>query len=379
MARVYCDWNATAPILPEAAEAVTRALALGNPSSVHSEGRAARAAVEQARADVAAFIGVAPSQVTFTSGGTEAAAIALQPIGAEDVLFIGASEHACVLAGGGFAPDQRHRVGVSAHGGFDLNGAFDLVERLGVAPGRVTAALHIANNETGIIQACETFEAMANAGWSVIADAVQAAGRMDLAAYLPHVDALFVSAHKIGGPKGVGALIARADACGALRPLIRGGGQEKGMRGGTENVAGIVGFGVAARRARAALADMARVEALRDAFEAGMRALAPDVVIFGEEVARLPNTSLFAVPGLRAETALIAFDLDGVAVSSGSACSSGKVGRSHVLAAMGVEPDLAASAIRVSFGDRSSQSDADAVLASLARQMERLKSRRPAA
>ena len=379
MARAYCDWNATAPILPQAAEATARALALGNPSSVHSEGRAARAAVEQARAEVAGFLGVAPSQVTFTSGGTEAAAIALQPPGEDDVLFVGAAEHPCVRAGGGFAPDRRHLAGVDRAGRLDLSELAIAVGEAGLLPTRTHVALQIANNETGVINPPGAFAELRAQGWSVVADAVQAAGRIALAPYLPHVDVLFVSAHKIGGPKGVGALVARADACGALRPLIRGGGQEKGMRGGTENVAGIVGFGVAARHARAALGEMARVTALRDRFEAELLRLAPSAVIFGADAERLANTSLFAVPGLKAETALIAFDLDGVAVSSGAACSSGKVGKSDTLAAMGVDAALAASAIRVSFGDRSTEADAEAVLASLARQLERLKLRRPAA
>ena len=377
--RAYCDWNATAPILPEAAEAVARALSLGNPSSVHAEGRAARAAIELARAEVAGLIGVAPAQVTFTSGGTEAAAIALQPPTEDDVLFFGATEHACIRSGGGFVPDRRFSATVDRSGRFDVGEALIAAGVRGLLPTHIHAAVQIANNETGVINPPETFASLRAHGWSVIADAVQAAGRMPLDAYLPHVDVLFVSAHKIGGPKGVGALIARSDACGHLRPLISGGGQEKGMRGGTENVAGIVGFGVAARHARTSMAEIPRIAALRDAFETRLRALSPDVVIFGEDVARLPNTCLFAVPGLRAETALIAFDLDGVAVSSGSACSSGKVGKSHVLRAMGVSDDLSASAIRVSFGDRSQPSDADAALASLARQLERLKSRRPAA
>lgn len=379
MPRAYCDWNATAPILPEAAEAVARALSLGNPSSVHGEGRAARAAVEQARAEVAALIGVGPAQVTFTSGGTEAAAIALQPPGEEDVLFIGAAEHACVRAGGRFSPDRRRFVPVDAAGRLDFAVLAIALGETGLLPTLAHVALQIANNETGVINPPATFAALRARGVSVIADAVQAAGRIALQPYLPHVDFLFVSAHKIGGPKGVGALVTRADACGALRPLITGGGQEKGMRGGTENVAGIVGFGVAAHHARAALAGMGRVAALRDRFEAELRALAPDAVIFGAEAKRLVNTSLFAIPGLKAETALIAFDLDGVAVSSGAACASGKVGKSDTLAAMGVEPALAASAIRVSFGDRSTDFDADAVLASLARQSERAHARRPAA
>lgn len=377
--RTYCDWNASAPILPQAAEAMVRAQGLGNPSSTHREGRAARAAVEQARAQVAALLGVGPAQVVFTSGATEAAATALRPDGADEVLFFSTVEHACVIAGGTFDPDRRHAIAVAGDGQFDLGSLRAAVAARGLAPGQVCVALQIANNETGIIQPPEIFEALRNHGWRVVADAVQVVGRIPLDAYLPHVDALFVSAHKMGGPKGVGALVSGNGVCGSPRPLIVGGGQEKGMRGGTENVAGIVGFGVAASHARAGLADMARLAALRDGFEARVQALAPDAVIFGQNAARLANTCLFAIPGLSAETALIAFDLDGVAVSSGSACSSGKVGKSHVLAAMGVAPALAAAAIRVSFGDRSGASDAEMVLVSLERQLARLQNRRPAA
>lgn len=377
--RAYLDWNATAPILPESADAMARAQFLGNPSSIHAEGRAARAAIETARAEVAALVGVNPAQVTLTSGGTEAAATVLRPRNDDDWLFFGATEHACIRTGGDYSPERRRITGVSSHGGFDLDEIIDQVEQLGLAPNCVTVALQIANNETGTIQAVETFAALRARGWMVVADAVQAAGRMALEPYLPHVDWLFLSAHKIGGPKGVGALIGRADSCAAPHPLIAGGGQEKGMRGGTENVAGIVGFGVAAMHARKRLAAMGDVDRLRDQFEQGLRAIAPDAVMFAAETARLPNTSLFAIPQLRAETALIAFDLDGIAVSSGSACSSGKVGKSHVLAAMGVPDDLAACAIRVSLGDRTSAAEINQCLASLERQVSRLRARATAA
>ena len=372
--RVYLDWNATTPLRAEARAAMIAAMdVVGNPSSVHAEGRAARAAVEQARGQVARLLGVDAGQVTFTSGGTEGAATLLQPAHANDVLFVNATEHACVLNSSGYPASRRHVIGVSAHGAFDLKGLYDAVDSGGLSPSDVTVALHIANNETGVIEASETFEAIARHGFTVIADAVQAVGRMSLANYLPHVDALFISAHKIGGPKGVGAIVRRAGVCADVRPLIAGGGQEKGLRGGTENVAGIVGFGAAAEVMAQASGEWTATAALRDAFEAGLLALAPDAVVFAAQVARLPNTCLFAVPGLRAETALIAFDLDGVAVSSGSACSSGKVGKSHVLKAMGVADDLAASALRISFGDRSGMADVERCLASVERQVARLR------
>lgn len=376
--RAYCDWNATAPIRPEAADAVARALSLGNPSSVHTEGRAARAAIEQARAEVAALVGVEPGQVTFTSGGTEAAAAALQPVADDEVLFIGAAEHACIRAGGRFAHDRRAIIPVDAEGRLDLAELELEVARRGLVPGHVHVAMQIANNETGVITAPAIFARCRELGWSVTADAVQALGKIPLGPYLGAVDVLLFSAHKIGGPKGVGALVVRKDACGGVRPLLSGGGQERGLRAGTENVPGIVGFGVAARLARLE-ADMSAVAALRDAFEVALRELVPDVTIFGASVPRLPNTSLFAVPDLRAETALIAFDLDGVAVSSGSACSSGKVAKSHVLAAMGVPDALAACAIRFSLGVTSTQADVARCLSSLERQLGRLRARRSTA
>ena len=377
-ARAYCDWNATAPIRPEAAEAVARALSLGNPSSVHQEGRAARAAIEQARADVAALVGVEPGQVTFTSGGTEAAAMALRPVADDEVLFFGAAEHACIRAGGSFAHDRRAVIPVDSSGQPDLAELELEVARRGLVPGHVHVAVQIANNETGVITPPAFFAACREHGWTVTADAVQALGKIDLTPYLEHADVLLVSAHKIGGPKGVGALIARKDACGAVRPLLSGGGQERGMRAGTENVAGIVGFGAAARMVRQANG-MAQAGRLRDSFEAALALVAPDAVIFGAATVRLPNTCLFAVPDLSAQTELIAFDLDGVAVSSGSACSSGKVARSHVLAAMGVPEALAACAIRLSLGATSTEADIARCLSSLERQLGRLRARRPSA
>jgi len=377
--RSYCDWNASAPILPEAADAVVRALALGNPSSVHAEGRAARAAVEVARADVAALVGVEPAQVTFTSGGTEAAATILQPMSEDEVLFIGNAEHPCVLAGGRYQRDRIGHIPVDSDGRVEISEVDIAVGMRRLDPHQVQVAVQIANNETGAITPPETFAHARERGWVVVADAVQAAGRIDLAPYLPCVDVLFLSAHKIGGPKGVGAFVTRKDACGVLRPLITGGGQERGMRSGTENVAGIAGFGVAARHARANLGEMARIAALRDRFETGLVGLAADAVVFSAGVPRLPNTSLVAIPGLVAETALIACDLDGIALSSGAACSSGKVTRSHVLKAMGIPDALALSALRVSFGWSSSDSDVTRLLNSLERQIARLRTRQPSA
>jgi cysteine desulfurase len=276
--------------------------------------------------------------------------------------------------------ERIERVPVDREGRLSLAALEQAVAARGLNPGQVTVAVQIANNETGVINPPGFFEAVKAKGWFVLADAVQAAGKIDLAPFVPHLDALFISAHKIGGPKGVGALVTAANACGAVRPLIVGGGQEKGMRGGTENVSGIIGLGAAATYARANLAAaMAHMAALRDRFEERLLSLARDAVIFGQGAERLPNTSLFAIPGLAAQTALIAFDLDGVAVSSGSACASGKVGQSHVLAAMGIDPALGRCALRVSFGDRSDAADVAKIFHSLERQFSRLEGRRPAA
>ncbi|HRJ69294.1 MAG TPA: cysteine desulfurase family protein [Beijerinckiaceae bacterium] len=376
--RAYLDWNATAPVLPDVAEAVARALELGNPSSVHAEGRAARAAIEKARAEVAALVGAEPGQVTFTSGATEAAAMALQPVSTEETLFVGASEHPCIRAGGGFDALRRHVMPV------DEAGRFDFAALAEVAGGRarpdlIHVAVQAANNETGVLNDGNAIARLKAQGFTVTCDAVQAAGKLRLDARTLGADFLLLSAHKIGGPKGVGALIARADACGGVRPLLRGGGQERGLRAGTENVAGIVGFGVAARLAQARLPEMERVRTLRDRFERDLRSLAPDVVVFGAQATRLPNTSLFAIPGLRAETAVIAFDLDGVAVSSGSACSSGKVGRNAVLDAMGISSALADGAIRVSLGWTSDEDDINQALDSVRRQLTRVAPRRQSA
>jgi cysteine desulfurase len=354
--RTYLDWNATAPLHPEAAEAVLRAMMLpGNPSSVHAEGRAARAVLDRAREDVAALVGAAAADITFTSGGTEAAALVLSPgfrragerSGAERLLVC-ATEHACVLDGHRFPAEAVERIPVDGEGIVDLAW---LARRLAaLAPARALVSIHLANNETGVIQpVAEAAELVHAHGGLIHTDAVQAVGRVAVDVGELGVDALTLSAHKLGGPKGIGALVLASDAY-VIEPLLRGG-QERGRRAGTENVAGAAGFGAAAAAARRDLAAEAlRLAGLRDALEAEIRRLAPEAVIVGAGAPRLPNTVLVATPGLKAETALMILDLAGVALSSGSACSSGKVRRSHVLDAMGVAPALAESALRVSMG-----------------------------
>ena len=354
--RSYFDWNATAPLREEARAAVAEALSLpGNPSSVHAEGRAARRLIERAREEVAGLVGAQASDVIFTSSGTEANMLALTP--AIEVagdkrprakLLLSAIEHASVRAGGRFPREAIEQIAVDPDGRLNLAALAEAVAR---SP-RTLVSLMLANNETGVIQPVAEAAAIVHAAGGLLhVDAVQAAGRIDCDIAALGADLLTLSAHKIGGPKGVGALVRASDDIHFPDPLIRGGGQERGLRAGTENVAGIAAFGAAATVAlRQGAAEVAQMLALRNRLESGLRAIAPEALIFGAEAGRLPNTTLFAAPGMTAETAVIAFDLEGVAVSSGAACSSGKVQPSHVLAAMGVSPALTRGAVRVSLG-----------------------------
>ncbi len=366
--RAYFDWNATAPLRPQAAAALRAASALtGNPSSVHAEGRAARRVVEEAREQVAALLGARPADVIFTSGGTEANGLALSPAievlgdkAPRDRLFISAIEHPSVRAGGRFTPEAVEDIPVDGDGRVDLTALSGAVTRAA----RPLVSIMFANNETGVVQPVAAAAAIVHAAGGLIhVDAVQAAGRIPCDIGGLGADLLTLSAHKIGGPKGVGALVRARDDIHFPLPLIRGGGQERGQRAGTENVAGIAGFGAAAAVAREKLADeAAHMLALRKELEAGICAIAPQAVILGAGAERLPNTTLFALAGLKAETAIIAFDLEGIAVSSGAACSSGKVQPSHVLEAMGVSPALARSAVRLSLGWTTTKADIERFL-----------------
>ena len=369
--RAYLDWNASAPLREAARDVLCAALDAGNPSSVHGEGRAARALVEQARADVAALVNADPGNVIFTSGGTEANALALSPsieVGADkaprDRLLVSGIEHPSVLAGGRFARDAIEIAPVTADGVVDLVVLAQRLEALARDKKRAMVSLMAANNETGVIQpVADAAEIVHQHGGLLHVDAVQAAGRMPLDIAALGADLLTLSAHKLGGPKGAGALIRRDESLHFAEPLIRGGGQEKGARAGTENVAAIAAFGSAAKALRSGLeTEIQQMAALRERLEAGLRAVTPEAVIFGASAPRLPNTTLVAMPGGRAETLVIGFDLDGVAVSSGSACSSGKVAPSHVLAAMGVNAELARGAIRVSTGPASNVTDIERFL-----------------
>lgn len=364
--RVYMDHNATAPVLPEAADAVMRALALvGNPSSVHGEGRRAHTLIEEARADVAALVGSKPAEVIFTSGGTEAANLAIHNAKAAlgiERLIVSAIEHDCVRASATATGLPVDILPVDRDGVADLGA----LEAMLAEPGKALVALMLANNETGVIQPVGEATLLAHAvGALVLSDTVQAAGRVPVDLETLGADMLLLSAHKIGGPQGVGALVIREGL--PFEPLIRGGGQEKRRRAGTENVPGIAGFGVAARLAKAGLPSASHVDVLRDRLENTLSAVVHDLVVFGRDAARLPNTSLFAAPGLVAETLVVALDLDGLAVSAGSACSSGKVTRSHVLDAMGVAPEIAGGAIRVSLGAENTEADIDRLVTSWTR------------
>ncbi len=366
--RIYLDWNATAPLSAPARGAMLAALDMvGNASSVHGEGRAARRLVEVAREQVAALVGAEARNVVFTSGGTEANALALTPAieyGAVkaplDRLLVSAIEHPSVQSGGRFARAAAEEIPVTPDGIVDLSALGARLAELKAAGERALVSIMHANNETGVLQpVAAAAELVHAAGCLLHVDAIQTAGRIRCDINELGADLLTVSGHKLGGPQGTGALVRASEALHFPDPLIKGGGQERGSRAGTENVAAITGFGVAAAARSTSGAAMA---VLRNRLETGLKAISEETVIFGSAAERLPNTSLFAVPGCRAETALIALDLEGFAVSSGSACSSGKVTASHVLRAMRVPDRLASGAIRVSLGPDTTEAQIEAFL-----------------
>jgi cysteine desulfurase len=348
----YLDYNATTPVRPAVASAMAEVLAtVGNPSSVHGFGRAARARLETAREQVAALVGARPAQLAFTSGGTEANNLALTGSGRERIL-VTAIEHDSVLK----ATDAE-TIPVGRNGVIDLAA----LERMLATRRPAMVAVMLANNETGVIQPVAEAARIAHASAALLhCDAVQAGGKMAIDFNALGADLMTLSAHKMGGPAGVGALVAADHVNLAARQ--RGGGQERGRRAGTENLLGIVGFGAAAEIAAGELGAMARLADLRDDLERRALAAVPGATLFGREAPRLANTSCLALPGVTSEVQVMALDLAGVAVSAGSACSSGKVQPSHVLRAMGADAAMAGSAIRVSLGWRSTAEDVDRFL-----------------
>jgi cysteine desulfurase len=380
--RVYLDWNATAPLRPEAREAMLAAMdVVGNPSSVHMEGRAAKAIVEKARGHVAALVGCEPGEIVFTSGATEAVEQALSifegfevwlpdDIEAESyfrhfptvmradllspILMCPGIEHDSVAA----HEDKSRKLGCYSNGqvNWSATSAFVFEDDK-----RAAVALQVANGETGVIQRVEKFARNLSQHQPrpmFFTDAVQVVGKTRFSFREADAEFSVCSAHKLGGPKGAGALIVRAGS--KVETLLRGGGQELGRRSGTENVTGIAGFGAAAEAAQHDLENgvWGRVAQLRDSLEERLEATAPDLIIFGKDVPRLPNTSCFAIPGWKGETQVIQMDLAGYAISAGSACSSGKVNKaSRVLLAMGFDEETASSAIRVSMGPTTTEAE----------------------
>ncbi|GAB6040509.1 cysteine desulfurase family protein [Endothiovibrio diazotrophicus] len=362
---VYLDHNATTPLDERVMEAMRPFLGRthGNPSSVHRYGRLVRGAVDRARERVAALVGAHPSQVLFTGGGTEANNLALKGVlRSGEGLAVSRVEHASVIAPAQALARHGHPLGwveVDCEGRFDLA---SLEEALAARPRLVS--LMLANNEVGTLQELAPLaERVIAAGAWLHTDAVQACGKIvvDFAAGGAHL--MSMSAHKFGGPQGVGALV--VDKRLEIEPLVHGGGQERGLRGGTENVAGLVGFGKAAELAKGELAERAvRMGRLRDRLEVGLAAIG-GVTRFAAGAERLPNTVMFAAPGIDGETLLMSLDRLGVALSSGSACSSGSTEPSHVLTAMGVARETALGAVRASFGPNTEEAEVDQLLAAL--------------
>ena len=360
-ARIYLDNNASTPLRAQARAAMVEALdTMGNPSSVHAEGRAVRAIIERARESVARLVGARASEVVFTSGATEANNAVMSA--GWDTICVSGIEHDSVLAPARASGAAILDLPADVSGRVDLSVVAQSLAAAADGDGRALLSLMMANNETGVIQPVEDAVALAReAGAAVHVDAVQGPGRVPVNFDALGADFLVISGHKLGAPRGVGALVIRDGV--SLPAFVKGGGQERRRRGGTESVAAIAGFGAAAE----ALADETdaaeRAEGLRAQLEQGVKRMTPEAVIVAQDAARITNTSCIALPGKAAETLVIRFDLEGVAVSSGAACSSGKVGTSHVLEAMGLPPEISRSAIRVSLGPQTRDDDIAAFLA----------------
>ncbi|QGM44543.1 cysteine desulfurase family protein [Methylocystis heyeri] len=382
--RAYLDYNATAPLRPQAREAMLSAFdALGNPSSTHAEGRAAREVLERARRVLAGGLGAAPRNLVFTSGATEAANLALTPnlqLGRNenpfDRLLVSGGEHAATLLGHRFPAGQVETLPLTAQGALDLEALEDALKR--AAGQRIVLALQAVNNETGAIQPVrEAADRVHAAGGVLVCDATQAVGRCAATFSTLNADVLFFSSHKLGGPFGAGALAFARDDIHIRDAVLKGGGQEGGRRSGTENVAAAAGFAAAFSASIENLdAEIARLGALRDAAEAKVAEILPSAQFLCREGTRAPNVCAFLAPGFVPQTMAMALDLEGVAVSSGSACSSGKVRPSHVLAAMGLKEDRL---LRVSLGWSSKPEDVELFGIALARVAARMRPRRSAA
>jgi len=359
--RTYLDCNASVPLRREAHAAILTALdAVGNPSSVHADGRRARAIIENARDQVASIVNARPSEVIFTSGATEANNWVLAA--GWDTIAVSSIEHDSVTAPVAASGAKRIELNVSTNGVVELDGLSELLAASGAASKRTLLTLMMANNETGVIQPVEQATALAREhGVMVHTDAVQAPGRIPVDFAELGVDALSLSAHKLGGPRGVGALVVNDGV--ELPTLLKGGGQERRRRGGTENASGIAGFGAAAEAIANEQNVAERMAKLRARLEEGVQRASPAAMIFGRDAPRLANTAYIGLPGKLAETLVIKLDLEGIAVSTGAACSSGKVGSSHVLEAMKLGPEVARSAIRVSLGPQTQDEDIAVFLA----------------
>lgn len=356
---IYLDYNATALMKPAVIEEMARVMAIGgNPSSVHAVGRGAKAILEQSRQTIGRMINCRPQKVTFTGGGTEANNIALKATG-RDHIIIAATEHDSIAGIKDNFSGTVHCLSVDQNGKVSPE---ELTEALQDIPEKTLVSIMLANNETGVVQDIKTLAEITHAAGALFhTDAIQALGKIPVDFRALGVDMMSLSAHKISGPQGVGALVALEKI--DIKPIIFGGGQEVGRRSGTENLAGIAGFAKAVSMVPKSLNVMDHLKEMRDRLEQEISRHAPDAVFYGASSDRLPNTTTILMPGVASETQVMAFDLDGICVSSGSACSSGKVKPSHVVSAMGARQDQALSTIRVSLGWQTTPQDVDSFIA----------------
>jgi len=362
MTRTYLDHNATSPIRPEVIEASAAAMAVaGNPSAQHGDGRAATSLISNAREAIGLAMGVCAQDIIFNGGGTEGDNTAIHSAVKTGCkrLLISAMDHPATILTAESYDVTVDILPADKNGVSDMAWLKDKLDKWSAEDGRPFVSLVSANSETGVIQATEqAIDLVHAAGGLILIDAVQALGKLPMT-YI--ADYISVSAHKVGGPQGVGALYVAPAV--PYTSLLQGGGQERRRRAGTMNVAGIAGFGVAV----SAMSDLSHTQPLRDKLEAGLKAMEPNLTIFGETVERLPNTSFFAVPDTSSMTTMMALDLEGISVSTGTACSSGKVGASRAITAMGLSDKAPMGAIRVSFGYNSTIADVEHFLSAWAK------------